>query len=216
VRRARIPKTSNEVTETGGEGGIRTHGTVARTPVFKTGALNRSATSPDRTSLPEFGLMRNRRKFSSVATNPIVPAMRSKGSLGGRKMTSKIATLPLLLAAAMVVSSPASADWLNDDSQILSLVSDKRVYLSTPFGGEFPLLYRSSGRVSGDGSSFGLGKYMAPKETGKWWVSGGQLCQKFPTWYKGKTSCFKLRPTGDAKLRWRRDDGYSGRARIEG
>ena len=30
----------------GGWGGIRTHGTVARTPVFKTGALNHSATHP--------------------------------------------------------------------------------------------------------------------------------------------------------------------------
>jgi hypothetical protein len=32
----------------GGWGGIRTHGDVAATPVFKTGALNRSATHPDR------------------------------------------------------------------------------------------------------------------------------------------------------------------------
>src|SRR5579883_2973352 len=31
----------------GGWGGIRTHGDVAATPVFKTGALNRSATHPD-------------------------------------------------------------------------------------------------------------------------------------------------------------------------
>ena len=30
----------------GGEGGIRTHGRVAPSPVFKTGAFNRSATSP--------------------------------------------------------------------------------------------------------------------------------------------------------------------------
>jgi hypothetical protein len=30
----------------GGGGGIRTHGTLSRTPVFKTGALNRSATPP--------------------------------------------------------------------------------------------------------------------------------------------------------------------------
>src|SRR5437773_4447480 len=30
----------------GGEGGIRTHDRVAPTPVFKTGAFNRSATSP--------------------------------------------------------------------------------------------------------------------------------------------------------------------------
>ncbi len=33
-------------TVTGGEGGIRTHGDVAATPVFKTGAFNHSATSP--------------------------------------------------------------------------------------------------------------------------------------------------------------------------
>tara|TARA_R110002167_G_scaffold28168_6_gene95163 strand:- start:1023 stop:1532 length:510 start_codon:yes stop_codon:yes gene_type:complete len=30
----------------GGWGGIRTHGTLSRTPVFKTGAFNRSATHP--------------------------------------------------------------------------------------------------------------------------------------------------------------------------
>src|SRR5436309_10357024 len=38
-------------TETGGRGGIRTHGRLAPTPVFKTGALNHSATSPDRQSI---------------------------------------------------------------------------------------------------------------------------------------------------------------------
>jgi hypothetical protein len=31
---------------TGGRGGIRTHGGLAPTPVFKTGALNHSATLP--------------------------------------------------------------------------------------------------------------------------------------------------------------------------
>ena len=31
----------------GGEGGIRTHGTLARSPVFKTGAFDHSATSPN-------------------------------------------------------------------------------------------------------------------------------------------------------------------------
>ena len=32
----------------GGQGGIRTHGTLARTLVFKTSAFNRSATCPQR------------------------------------------------------------------------------------------------------------------------------------------------------------------------
>ena len=31
----------------GGEGGIRTHGDLSATPVFKTGAINHSTTSPD-------------------------------------------------------------------------------------------------------------------------------------------------------------------------
>jgi hypothetical protein len=35
----------SELTD-GGRGGIRTHGTLAGTPVFKTGALNHSATLP--------------------------------------------------------------------------------------------------------------------------------------------------------------------------
>ena len=40
--------------EVGGEGGIRTHGTVARTPHFECGAFDHSATSPQGVSrLPE-------------------------------------------------------------------------------------------------------------------------------------------------------------------
>ena len=34
------------ISDAGGWGGIRTHETLARLPVFKTGALNRSATHP--------------------------------------------------------------------------------------------------------------------------------------------------------------------------
>jgi hypothetical protein len=37
---------SNSQASVGGEGEIRTHGDIAITPVFKTGAFNRSATSP--------------------------------------------------------------------------------------------------------------------------------------------------------------------------
>jgi hypothetical protein len=45
-----IPKGDNTIVISicyGGRGGIRTHGTLAGTPVFKTGALNRSATLPE-------------------------------------------------------------------------------------------------------------------------------------------------------------------------
>jgi len=117
--------------------------------------------------------------------------------------------------AVFLSAAPASAEWLDNDSTIRSLVAGKRVYLKVPLGGEFPLYYQSNGRVTGDGSALGLGKYLAPRETGEWWVDGGKLCQRFPTWYKAKTTCFRIRPTSETRLRWERDDGYSGRARIE-
>ena len=71
-----------------------------------------------------------------------------------------------------------------------------------------------NGAVSGDGSALGLGKFMAPKETGKWWVDGANLCQQWPTWYDGKATCFTIEKTGDSSLNWVRDDGKSGTARI--
>jgi hypothetical protein len=40
------PPSVASVRSPGGEGGIRTHDPLAGTPVFKTGAFNRSATSP--------------------------------------------------------------------------------------------------------------------------------------------------------------------------
>jgi hypothetical protein len=43
---ARILRRGRQEKANGGGGGIRTHGTVSRTAVFKTAALNRSATPP--------------------------------------------------------------------------------------------------------------------------------------------------------------------------
>ena len=125
------------------------------------------------------------------------------------------ATLAFAIGMFLAATGAARPDWLESDESIRALVTEKRVFLAIPLGGEFPLYYRSSGRVTGDGSTVGLGRFFAPRETGDWWVADGQLCQKFPTWYKGKTYCFRLQPTGATQLRWRRNDGYSGQARIQ-
>lgn len=121
-----------------------------------------------------------------------------------------VAIAPLLLAAPLAHATPLAGDDLK------SLVAGKRIYLKVPFGGEFPLYYQANGTVSGDGTALGLGKYLAPKETGKWWVKGDNLCQQWPTWYKGKVTCFTIEKTGDSTLNWHRDDGKSGIARIDG
>jgi hypothetical protein len=120
-----------------------------------------------------------------------------------------------LAAACMTTAAAAASEPLAGD-RLSDLVSGKRIYLATPFGGEFPLHYKPNGAVTGDGTKLGLGRFFAPTETGRWWVDGSRLCQKWPTWYKGRTSCFEIRPAGPRSIDWTRDDGTSGRARIEG
>ncbi|MEL6435168.1 MAG: hypothetical protein AAFP99_00090 [Pseudomonadota bacterium] len=131
------------------------------------------------------------------------------------KSVTKLTAAAGIAIAAAVVSLPtqAIAEPLSGEA-LKQLVNGKRIYLRTPFGGEFPLYYKTNGQVTGDGTKLGLGRYFAPKETGQWFVRGSQLCQQFPTWYKGKVSCFTIRKTGETTLRWRRDDGYAGRARV--
>ena len=63
-------------------------------------------------------------------------------------------------------------------------------------------------------SALGLGKLAKPSDTGRWWIDGNRLCQKFTSWYKGEPMCFELIRTGDKRLKWIRDNGQTGTARI--
>ena len=84
--------------------------------------------------------------------------------------------------------------------EIKSLIGGKRVYLSTPLRIELPLFYKSDGTVVGNLSGFSMARMFAPKEAGRWWVEGARICQKWPTWYKGKQFCFTISKTGENKI----------------
>ena len=136
--------------------------------------------------------------------------------LGTTIMFSKVLFMKLKIAVVslcLFYPMQAHADVLSA-KEIKQTVIGKRVLLATRYGIEFPLVYKSSGTVAGDGSGTGLGKFFAPKETGKWWIKGQELCQKFPTWYDGRTQCFTLEKIGGGKLKWQSKDGRSGTARI--
>lgn len=120
-----------------------------------------------------------------------------------------------VLSASIAWCSAAIAQPLAGPD-ITKLISGRQVFLSTPYGLEFPLFYKANGKVSGDASGFSMASMLAPKETGSWWVKGTSLCQKWPTWYKGKTICFTIDQTGPTSLKWIRDDGTKGTARIAG
>ena len=114
------------------------------------------------------------------------------------------------LAAALLPT--LAADNLSGDGLRKAIVG-KRIFLAAPVG-EFPLNYRANGTVDGTGEALGLGKFLAPTDSGKWWIEGEKLCQKWQKWYDGKPFCFTVRETGERKIAWVRDDGYSGTARV--
>ncbi len=133
--------------------------------------------------------------------------------LGGTGLA--VAALALTAAVMAGVGPAVATSGPLDAAGIQSTVGGKRIYLATPFGGEFPLNYRPGGVVDGDGEALGLGKMMAPKDRGRWWIDGNRLCQQWKEWYDGRAYCFTLTRTGAKSLRWVRDDGLAGTARVE-
>lgn len=135
-----------------------------------------------------------------------------------RRLAIALSVAPsFMMAALLAAASPASANQERiSASDIRSDIIGKRIYLAAPLGGEFPLNYRTSGIVDGNGEALGLGRFVKPNDTGKWWIRGDRLCQQFTTWYKGAPMCFELYRTGDKTLKWIRDNGQTGTARIGG
>ena len=126
-----------------------------------------------------------------------------------------LAALTQAVVLTAGAAAPAAADTgAMSGREIQSAVNGKRIYLQTPLGGEFPLYYRQDGVVDGSGEALGLGRFMAPKDSGKWWIADNRLCQQWQEWYDGKRQCFVLQRTGDTTLYWKRDDGLEGEARI--
>lgn len=118
----------------------------------------------------------------------------------------------LAAAAVFILSVPVSAKQLSGP-EMRDFVTGGKVMLETGFG-DFPLRYDPAGQVTGDGSALGLARFFSPRETGRWWVEENRLCQKWPSWYRGRTFCFSIELTGNNSFRWIRDDGDSGQGRL--
>lgn len=125
--------------------------------------------------------------------------------------------LALGLTAAILGVGPVSA---NEGGQALrgealrEAVSGKRIYLAVPLGGELPLYYQPNGKVDGSGEAAGLGRFLKPSDSGRWWVEGERLCQQWESWYQGRVFCFTVRKLPQDRIAWARDDGETGIARI--
>jgi hypothetical protein len=123
-----------------------------------------------------------------------------------------------IVAAGLALPATASraepAQLAGDE--LRQAVSGKTVYLNIS-GFELPINYAANGRMSGKMStvaaSFSRGD--GAQDRGKWWVAADQLCQQWTSWMDGKTYCYRLTRDG-ATVRWVRNDGRSGTARIGG
>jgi hypothetical protein len=118
-----------------------------------------------------------------------------------------------LLFLAALLPATAHAESLTD-SDIRKDIIGRTIYLAAPLGGEMPLTYHASGAVDGNGQAVGLGRFIKPSDVGRWWIKSDRLCQQFKTWYDGAPMCFELERDGADKVKWTRDNGQTGVARI--
>lgn len=118
-----------------------------------------------------------------------------------------------LLFLAALLPATAHAESLTD-SDIRKDIIGRTIYLAAPLGGEMPLTYHTSGAVDGNGQAVGLGRFIKPSDVGRWWIKSDRLCQQFKTWYDGAPMCFELERDGAGKVKWTRDNGQTGVARI--
>jgi hypothetical protein len=130
------------------------------------------------------------------------------------KTMARFSAMAICLAVLAAPPALANKGTPLKGSELKAFITGKRIYLATPLGGELPLYYRANGVVDGSGEAAGLGRYLAPKDSGKWWVKGDRVCQKWQEWYKGRTFCFTLAKISNTKVFWKRDDGEQGVARV--
>jgi len=125
----------------------------------------------------------------------------------------------IVLAASLVLPATAAlgtgATQLSGDG-LRSAISGKTVYLKIS-GFELPISYSANGRMTGKMGTVAasISRGDGASDSGKWWVSGDQLCQKWTSWMDGKQYCYKLSQKGSTVV-WVRNDGRSGTARISG
>jgi hypothetical protein len=121
-----------------------------------------------------------------------------------------------VVAAALVLPTlPAAAESVTLAGDALrEAISGKTVYLNIS-GFELPIRYSANGRMRATmgtvAASFTRGD--GASDSGKWWVENDQLCQKWTSWMEGQSYCYRLTRNGST-VRWTRNDGRSGTARI--
>ena len=120
--------------------------------------------------------------------------------------------LTLLLAATPLTFAYAGEDALTGPA-LQNAVAGRTVYINTPMG-EVPIRYAKNGGVSGYTELAVLDGETTTRDRGRWWVSENKLCIRCRNWMSGATHFFTMHRVSPTLVRWRREDGKSGLARL--
>ena len=120
---------------------------------------------------------------------------------------------PTEVASAKVAGNAVQLDIDPAEEAIRSLVTGKTFMLDTPIGSAIPIVFRADGTMTGRTDATLASMLGAEKDSGKWWVERGRLCQRWRVWFDKENQCLKLRQKGST-IHWVRDDGKSGTARV--
>lgn len=131
-------------------------------------------------------------------------------------LKSALVTAATVAALSFGVAETQAGETALAGDTLRNAVSGKTVFLKIS-GFELPIQYSSSGSMKGSMGTVAaaLSRGDGSSDRGKWWVADDQLCQKWSSWMEGNTYCYKLSLNGSA-VRWERNDGRSGTARIGG
>jgi hypothetical protein len=116
------------------------------------------------------------------------------------------------LVIAALAATAAQARELTGP-QITSLVSGATVEIDAPTGAKIPVRYSQEGRISGEARE--LAWYLgSATDSGRWWISGDELCHKWLRWFNGEQQCMRIARDGGRAVRWTGKDGTTGTATI--
>jgi len=122
----------------------------------------------------------------------------------------------LMLATAAFLSfdnTQAEANALAGD-RLSETIGGHTVVMQT-MGASLPVAYRANGTMTGrmQGYVAAMAGESKLSDSGKWWIKGSMLCQRWRHWLDGKTYCFSLKQSG-ATIHWTSTSGHRGTARI--
>lgn len=119
-----------------------------------------------------------------------------------------VSTLALTISAG-VAEAQETTELLGDS--LRAAVAGKTVLLATPVG-SLPSAYRTNGTMTAKAAH--LAQFVGSEsDSGRWWVTGSELCQQWTTWLDEQAYCYRMRRSGST-VHWSRNDGRTGTAEI--